>query len=82
MKVNHAVRSSYPSCTLLSRIDEISSMEQELYSMISELDGLKIPLNQPKGGINEKRLRGRGGETSADFPSSNVVDAPLNKNAN
>jgi hypothetical protein len=50
MKVNHAVRSSYPSCTLLSRIDEISSMEQELYSMISELDGLKIPLN-PKSEV-------------------------------
>ena len=65
-----------------SRINEISSMEQELYSMMSELGGMEIPLNQPKGGINEKRLRGRGGEKSSDFPSSNVVDTPLNKNAN
>jgi N-acetylglucosamine-6-sulfatase len=64
-----------------SRQAEISRMEDELYGMMGKLGGMEIPLNQPKGGINEKRLRSRGGEKAADFPPSNVVDAPLNNNA-
>lgn len=65
-----------------SRLSEISTMEVDLYSMMDKLGGMEIPLNQPKGGVNEKRLRSRGGEKAADFPPANVVDAPLNKNAN
>jgi N-acetylglucosamine-6-sulfatase len=57
-------------------------MEDELYRMMGGLGGMEIPLNQPKGGFNDKRLRGRGGESAADFPPSKVVDQPLNKDAN
>jgi N-acetylglucosamine-6-sulfatase len=64
-----------------SRLGEINRMQDELYRMMGELGGMQIPLNQPKGGINEKRLRGRGGDKAADFSPSNVVDAPLNQDA-
>lgn len=40
---------------------------------------MDIPLNQPKGGVNDKRLRSRGGAKASDFPPSNVVAAPLNR---
>jgi N-acetylglucosamine-6-sulfatase len=65
-----------------SRRKEIGRMEDELYRMMGGLGGMEIPLNQPKGGFNDKRLRGRGGESAADFPPSKVVDQPLNKDAN
>jgi N-acetylglucosamine-6-sulfatase len=42
---------------------------------------MEIPLNQPKGGINDKRLRSRGGDKAADFPLPFVVDEPLNQDA-
>lgn len=65
-----------------SRLAEVNRMENELYQMMGELGGMEIPLNQPKGGFNDKRLRSRGGDKSADFPPSKVVDEPLNQNAN
>jgi N-acetylglucosamine-6-sulfatase len=65
-----------------SRLAEVKRMEDELYRMMGELGGMEIPLNQPKGGFNDKRLRGRGGDKAADFPPSKVVDAPINQNAN
>jgi N-acetylglucosamine-6-sulfatase len=65
-----------------SRLAEVRRMENELYQMMGELGGMEIPLNQPKGGFNDKRLRSRGGDKSADFPPSKVVDEPLNQNAN
>lgn len=58
------------------------NMENELYRMMDELGGMEIPLNQPKGGINDRRLRDRGGDQAADFPSSKVVDEPINRDAN
>lgn len=64
------------------RTHEVSRMEGELYQMMGELGGMEIPLNQPKGGINDKRLRERGGDQAADFPSSKVVDEPINRDAN
>ena len=57
-------------------------MEDKLYKMMGELGGMEIPLNQPKGGFNDKRLRSRGGEKSVDFPPSKVVNEALNDNAN
>ena len=57
-------------------------MENRLYAMMGELGGMEIPLNQPRGGINNKRLRGRGGDEATDFPSPLVVDEPINTNAN
>lgn len=58
-----------------------NEMEAELYSMMDELGGLEIPLNPPRGGSANKRLRSRGGQESADFPQSMVVDRPINQNA-
>ncbi len=57
-------------------------LEQDLYRMMAELGGLEIPLNPPKGGINDKRLRSRGGDEAAEFPLPLVVDEPLNHDAN
>jgi N-acetylglucosamine-6-sulfatase len=57
-------------------------MENKLYRMMGELGGMEIPLNQPSGGSADKRLRDRGGDKAADFPSSKVVDKPMNTNAN
>jgi N-acetylglucosamine-6-sulfatase len=65
-----------------SRLSEIRRMENQLYQMMSELGGMEIPLNQPQGGINDKRLRDRGGDGAAEFPASKVVDDPINQNAN
>ena len=66
-----------PACTR-----KVQYMENELYRMMGELGGMEIPLNQPMGGFNDKRIRGRGGDQAADFPKSKVVDKPINTNAN
>lgn len=65
-----------------SRLAEVRRMENELYRMMGELGGMEIPLNPPKGGINDKRLRRRGGDKAADFPPSKVVEEPINQDAN
>jgi N-acetylglucosamine-6-sulfatase len=57
-------------------------MEDKLYAMMADLGGLEVPLNPPAGGINNKRLRSRGGDKAADFPDPFVVDEPINTNAN
>lgn len=58
-----------------------ATMENQLYAEMQRLGGMEIPLNQPAGGINNKRLRSRGGEKAADFPKPIIVDQPLNQNA-
>jgi N-acetylglucosamine-6-sulfatase len=58
------------------------AMEDRLYGMMAELGGMEIPLNQPTGGVSNKRLQGRGGAHAADFPEPMVVDEPINTNAN
>ena len=65
-----------------SRLVEVRRMEAEVYQMMGELGGMEIPLNQPKGGINDKRLRSRGGDEAAHFPPSKVVGEPINQDAN
>ena len=57
-------------------------LENRLYALMADLGGMEIPLNQPKGGFNTKRLRSRGGDRAADFPEPFVVDEPLNTDAN
>jgi N-acetylglucosamine-6-sulfatase len=57
-------------------------MENTLYKKMGQLGGMEIPINQPMGGINNKRLRGRGGDDASDFPSPLVVDEPINRDAN
>ena len=61
--------------------DTVEEMETRLYEMMDELGGMAIPLNAPRGNSSNKRLRGRGGNESADFPEALVVDEPLNRNA-
>lgn len=56
-------------------------MENKLYSEMGEMGAMNIPLNQPKGDIENKRLRSRGGDRAADFPSPLVVEKALNENA-
>ena len=56
-------------------------METRLYEMMDELGGLSIPLNAPRGNLQNKRLRGRGGKKAADFPDPLVLDKPQNRNA-
>lgn len=58
-------------------------MENQLYGMMADSmeGGLHIPLNQPSGGSQNKRLRGRGGDKAADFPSNTVLGEPVHKNA-
>ena len=51
-------------------------MENRLYEMMDELGGMSIPMNQPRGNSNNKRLRSRGGEGAADFPAATVLDEP------
>jgi len=58
------------------------ALEDELYRLMDELGGMEIPLNQPKGGFNNLRLRGRGGDDAAAFPAPLVTDEPLNIDAN
>ncbi len=57
------------------------NMEAKLYEMMEDLGGMEIPLNAPMGGINNKRLRSRGGKSAADFPDPLVVDKPIHKDA-
>lgn len=57
-------------------------MENKLYQMMGDFGGMEIPLNQPAGGINNVRLRSRGGENASDFPPTMVVDEPVNTDAN
>ena len=61
---------------------QAKQMENQLYEMMGEFGGMEIPLNQPAGGINNIRLRSRGGEHASDFPPPMVVDEPVNTNAN
>jgi len=57
-------------------------MEKQLYSMMSDLNGMRIPLNAPIGTSFNKRLGSRGGDKAADFPKALVADKPINQNAN
>lgn len=56
-------------------------MENRLYEMLGQEGGMDIPMNQPSGGIQNKRWRKDGGEKATDFPEAFIVDEPLNKNA-
>ncbi len=57
------------------------AMENRLYEMMAALGGMDIPMNQPRGNSQNKRLRPRNGDNSSDFPSDLVVDEPINRNA-
>lgn len=59
----------------------VRRMEDRLYAVLGERGGMFIPLNQPGGGSQNKRLEPRGGRHAADFPDPLVVPAPLHKGA-
>ena len=56
-------------------------LENRMYEMMEELGGMSIPLNQPRGGSQNKRLSTRSGKDAADFPKAFVLDEPVNQNA-
>jgi N-acetylglucosamine-6-sulfatase len=56
-------------------------LENELYSALADEGGMFIPLNQPKGNSQNKRLGTRGGKDAGAFPGHMVLDEPVNKNA-
>lgn len=57
------------------------SMETRLYEMMEAVGGMEIPLNAPRGGSQNKRVRSRGGEKASDFPDALVVEEAINTNA-
>ena len=57
-----------------------SKMQTRLFDMMAELGGMTIPMNRPRGTQQNKRLRKIGGQKSADFPESMIVDEPIRKN--
>lgn len=61
--------------------ERVRKMETQLYSMMTDLGGMEIPVNPPLGGSNNKRLKERAGDQSADFPKVMVLDKPLNSKA-
>jgi N-acetylglucosamine-6-sulfatase len=60
---------------------QAKKMENQLYAKMADLGGMEIPLNQPRGGSSNLRLRSRGGEHASGFPEPMVVEEPVNKNA-
>ena len=60
----------------------VRKMENTLYEMMDEMGGMDIPLNQPQGNSQNKRLRARGGLEGSDFPEPLVLDKPVNSDAN
>lgn len=60
---------------------EKTAMQERLYDMMEELGGMQIPMNRPRGGQQNKRLRSRDA-TSAAFPEALIVDEPLRKIVN
>ena len=57
----------------------IREMEDKLYGMLAESGGMFIPLNQPRGNSQNKRLESR--SKPGAFPGHLVVDEPINKGA-
>ncbi len=56
-------------------------LENELYRALADQGGMFIPLNQPRGNSQNKRLETRGGKLAGDFPSHMVVGESINRNA-
>ena len=61
--------------------ERIQEMENKLYEMMDEMGGMDLPMNQPRGSSQNKRIRARGGLEAADFPASMVLDEPANRDA-
>ena len=46
---------------------------------MGELGGMDIPMNAPRGRSQNKRLKSRDGDMSANFPVDMVLEKPVNK---
>jgi N-acetylglucosamine-6-sulfatase len=57
----------------------LREMEDALYLALGEVGGMQIPLNQPRGGSANLRLKSR--SAPGAFPERMVVDEPVNRNA-
>ena len=57
----------------------VREMEDKLYGMLAESGGMFIPLNQPRGNSQNKRLKSR--SKPGAFPGQLVVDEPINRSA-
>ncbi len=57
-------------------------MEDQLYQRMSELGGMDIPMNAPRGKRRLERLRNKGGVEAADFPEAFIVDKALREELN
>ena len=57
------------------------AMEDRLYEMMTELGGMDIPMNAPRGRSQNKRLERRAGDEAANFPKDLVLEEPINRNA-
>ena len=55
-------------------------MENRLFAMLNDKDGMQIPMNKPKGMPNNKRWDDKG-QASSDFPATIIVDEPINQQA-
>ncbi len=60
---------------------QAQDMENRLYEMMAALGGMDIPMNQPAGNSQNKRLRSRDGDEAADFPKDFVLEQPINTSA-
>ncbi len=59
----------------------VQEMENRLYEMLGEKGGMDIPMNQPAGGMNNKRWGKLDGEKAAEFPAAIVVEEPIHREA-
>jgi N-acetylglucosamine-6-sulfatase len=57
----------------------VREMENTLYHKLAEVDGMRIPLNQPRGRSNNLRLKSR--SLPGEFPPRFQVEEPVNRNA-
>jgi N-acetylglucosamine-6-sulfatase len=53
--------------------DVVKQMRERLFDVLEKTDGMNIPLQRDRGGVNNKRNEGKG--KAADFPAE-IYKAP------
>ena len=61
-----------------SHANKKAEMRERLFDMMEELGGMQIPMNRPRGGQQNKRLRTQNA-APAPFPESLIVDEVIHK---
>ncbi len=54
----------------------VKEMEDRLYQMMAQLGGMDVPMNAPRGKVQNRRLRSRGAGT-AEFPDDFLVEEAI-----